>query len=542
MAMLDFNPPYLDKERCLAWAVDAAPCQAACPLGMDVEGYVTAAAQGDFRRALRIMRETCALPAVCGRVCHRPCETQCKRAAVDAPLAIRALKRFIADYAHESEGMPDPVPRTRRETIAIVGSGPAGLAAAYDLIRRGYGVAVYEALAYAGGMLAFGIPEFDLPQDVIQREIDFIRALGVEIKTGTPIGEQPSLAGLLAQGYAAVIIAVGAQSSARLPIPGAELEGVIPALSLLHDARLGRGPRLDGRGLVIGGGNVAIDVARTAVRLGAREVSLACIETREAMPAFAGMIALAEREGVRICPSLAPQRISTRDGRKACAVELREVAHSERAADGTVTWTLVEDGAATCTVEVDWIAVAIGQKVALEGDLQELELTRRGTVVVDALRWTTSVPGVYAAGDILVMPGTVTEAMAAGRSAAHAVDRHLRGEEAPRQATRPLRTGREILPVGVEPVPCWGTPLLSAEESLRSFQEVELDFTREQAMAEANRCLKCRTCLHCLENTRCVAFVPVSSNGKRSPRVVGDLCEACGRCARSCIYRSIHLM
>lgn len=541
MAMLDFNPPYIDKERCLAWAVDAAPCQAACPLGMDVEGYVTAAAQGDFQRALQIMRETCALPAVCGRVCHRPCETQCKRAEVDAPLAIRGLKRFIADYAHGGETAPEPIPRTRRERVAIVGSGPAGLAAAYDLIRRGYGVTVYEALACAGGMLAFGIPEFDLPQEVIRREIDFIRALGVEIKTNTPVGENPSVADLLRQGYAAVLVAVGAQGSARLPIPGAELEGVTYALPFLHDVKLGQGLRLAGRTLVVGGGNVAIDAARTAVRLGAQEVSLACIESKETMPAYPEMIEHAEREGVKICPSLAPQRIASRDGRKAFAVELRKVAHSERTADGSVTWTLVEDAGAARTMEADWIIVAIGQQVAIGGDLQELEAGRRGTLIVDRSRWTTSVPAVYAAGDIVVMPGTVTEAMAMGRKAAHAIDCQLRGEAARPLATKPARTGREILPYGIERLPCQGMPLSPAGEVVGGFQEVELGFTREQAMAEARRCLKCRTCLHCLENTRCVAFVPVSCNGKRSPMIAGDLCEACGRCARSCIYRNIHL-
>lgn len=539
--MLDFNPPYIDKERCLAWAVDEAPCQAACPLGMDVEGYVTAAARGDFRGALQIMRETCALPAVCGRVCHRPCEAQCKRVEVDAPVSIRALKRFIADYAHADEARLAPIARTRQERIAIVGSGPAGLAAAYDLIRRGYGVTVYEALACAGGMLAFGIPEFDLPQEVIQREIDFIRALGVDIKTNTPIGENPSVADLLRQGFAAVLVAVGAQQSARLPIPGAELEGVIYALPFLHDARIGQGLRLEGRVLVVGGGNVAIDAARTAVRLGAQEVSLACIESKKTMPAYPEMIKHAEREGVKICPSLAPQRIASRDGRRAFAVELRIVAHSERATDGTVQWTVVEGTGATCTMEADWIVVAIGQKVTLEPAFHHFETGPRNTFVVDSTRWATNVPAVYAAGDIVAVPNTVTEAMAMGRKAAHAIDRELQGEEAPPAVTEQARTGREILPVGVERVPFQDMPLLPTDESVRGFIEVELGFTREQAMAEARRCLKCRTCLHCLENTRCVAFVPVSCNGKKSPVIAGDLCEACGRCARSCIYRNIHL-
>lgn len=539
--MEEFYPPLIDKERCLAWSVDKAPCEAVCPLGMDVEGYITAAARGDFQGALGIMRDTCALPAVCGRVCHRPCEKQCKRAEVDAPLAIRGLKRFIADYAHSSEDPPQALPRTKQESVAVVGSGPAGLAAAYDLIRSGYGVTIYEALPHAGGMLAFGIPQFDLPQEIIQREIDYIRALGVEIKVNAPIGENPSVAGLLREGFSAVLVGIGAQGSARLPIPGAELEGVSYALPFLREARLANGLRLEGRGLVIGGGNVAIDVARTAIRLGAEEVSLACIESRETMPAFPEMVDFAEREGVKICPSLAPQRIWSQDGTKASAVDLQKVAHSERTASGAVTWTVATGTGAACTMEFNWIVIAIGQQVTLGGDFQEFQVTRRGTLVVDPASSTTSMRSVYAAGDIVAMPSTVTEAMAAGRRAAHAIDRQLRGEEVSALTHEPVRTGREMLPESVERVPRQGMPLRPAEESVRGFQEVELGFTREQVVAEAKRCLRCRTCLHCLERTQCVAFVPVAYKDKQSPRIVGDLCEACGRCARSCIYRHIHL-
>lgn len=539
--MEDFCPPFIDKERCLAWSVDKAPCEAVCPLGMDVEGYITAAARGDFQRALGIMRETCALPAVCGRICHRPCESQCKRAEIDGPLPIRALKRFIADYAHVDESPPEPFPNTRPENIAVVGSGPAGLAAAYELVRKGYGVTIYEALARPGGMLAYGIPEFDLPQGIIQREIDYIRALGVEIKVDTPIGENPSVADLLREGFSAVLVGIGAQGSARLPIPGTELEGVVYALPLLQQAKHRNGLRLEGKGLVIGGGNVAIDVARTAVRLGAPEVALACIESRKNMPAFPEMIALAEREGVKVWNSLAPQRILSRDGVKATGVELQQVAHSERASDGTVTWTLLRDPNALRTIEIDWIGIAIGQRVSMGGDLKNLNISRRGTLTVDPEYSVTSTEGIYAAGDVVAVPSTVTEAMAAGRRAALAIDRRLQGGAAPPFMYQPAKTGRDILPHGIERTSCPVMPLRSAGESIRGFQEVELGFSLEQAVAEAKRCLRCKTCLHCLEMTRCVAFVPVSNNGKQSPSIAGDLCEACGRCARSCIYRNIYL-
>lgn len=537
--MRDYHPPLIDKQRCLAWSVDKAPCEAACPLGMDVEGYIAAAARRDFARALEIMRETCALPAVCGRVCHRPCESACKRGDLDAALAIRALKRFIADHAHDDGAAPESPHRTRKETIAIIGSGPAGLAAAYDLVSMGYGVTVFEARPRAGGMLAYGIPEFDLPQAVVEREIDYIRTLGVEIRTGVRIGEQLCLSDLIDGGYAAVLACTGAQRSATLPIEGANLEGVVYALDLLSKARLGNGFRLDGRGLVIGGGNVGIDVARTAVRLGAEEVRLACIEPRDEMPAFREMIALAERERVKISSALAPLRIASRDGARASSVELQRVASFQRATDGSVTWTLAVGADATHTVEVDWVAVAIGQKVALDGDLKRLDTSRRGTVIVDPASARTSIAGIHAAGDVVDVPSTVTEAMAAGRRAARAIDLQLRGGTPRETSEASAITARERLPRGISTQERAAMLLRALDGVSESFDEVELGFDLEQAVAEATRCLRCKTCLYCIERTQCAALVSVTANGKQAPRVMTDLCEACGRCARNCVYDHI---
>jgi len=537
--------PYIDKERCLSWRVEAAPCQAACPLGIEVEGYVTAIAEGQFEKALQIIREKCPLPSICGRVCHHPCQAECKRNAVDGPVAIRGLKRFAAEWKSDSRAKPEPLARTKEEKIAVIGSGPAGLTGAYDLVHRGYGVTVFEALPIPGGQLAFGIPEFDLPQEVVQAEIEDIKALGVEIKTQTPIGGSLTLDEIFRLGYQAVLIAVGALGNASLPIPGNDLEGVRGALPFLREAKMGQPPPLGEKGLVIGGGNVAIDAARTALRLGAAEVHLACIESRENMPAFPWMIRLAEEEGVRIHPALAPQALKSKDGTTVSLVEMKKVAHSERSPEGSVTWTLVEGADADVTLEAEFVIVAIGQKVEFSPgeNFATLSREKRGTLSVKPGSMATDRPGIFAAGDIVAMPGTVVESMAAGRRAAEAIDLFLQKKELPGEAAAPgtVFTGKDILPLDVIPAKRQEMPALPASERTGSFREVELGFSEEQAMEEARRCLRCKTCNRCLAETVCVAFFADEHDGKQSPTVKGKICAGCGRCARACPYENILL-
>jgi NADPH-dependent glutamate synthase beta subunit-like oxidoreductase len=543
--MNDSYYPYIDKERCLSWRVESAPCQAACPLGMDVEGYVTAIAGGQFARALQIIREKCPLPSVCGRVCHHPCEAECKRSQVDAPLAIRGLKRFAADQGSDSPERPEPLERTKEEKIAVIGSGPAGLTAAYDLVHRGYGVTVFEALPVPGGLLAFGIPEFDLPQEVVQAEIEHIKALGVEIKTQTPVGESLTVEELSKMGYRAILVAVGALGSASLPIPGNDLEGVLYALPFLREAKMGQVPSLKGKGLVIGGGNVAVDAARTALRLGAAEVHLACIESRENMPAFSWMVGFAEKEGVQIHPARAPQAMKSKDGKRVSQVEMKKVAHSERTPEGGVTWTLAEGPDADVSMDADFVIIAIGQKVEFlpRGEFEKLSRKKKGTLSVEPGSLATNLPGVFAAGDIVAMPSTVVESMAAGRRAATAIDLYLQKKELPKEpsATNQVFTGKEILPLNMVPEKRQEMSTLPAAESIRSFQEVELGFSKEQAMEEARRCLQCKTCNHCIAETICVAFFAADHDGKQSPTVRGKICAGCGRCARACPYENILL-
>lgn len=537
-----FYLAHIEKRRCLSWSVDLPPCQEACPLGIDVEGYITAISRGDFPRALEIIREKCPLPSVCGRVCHHPCETACKRREFDDPIAIRALKQFLADHEHSDQQRPQPVDELRSERIAIIGSGPAGLTAAHDLAIQGYPVTIYEALEIPGGMLANGIPEFDLPQEIVQGEIDYIKALGVEIRTNTHIGQGLSLDEIKEQGFKAVLIAIGAQGSGELHIPGMDLEGVWYALPFLKGVKLGGKYKLEGKVAVIGGGNVAIDAARTALRLGSDEVHVLCVESRDAMSAFDWVVHLAEAEGIRIHPSVAVQELCSENGKKVSHIGLTRVSSFMRDKEGRISFEVDENPHARSTMEVNGVIIAVGQTIDLRGMDQGFTLSPKGTLIIDPNTGATNVEGVFAAGDIVDMPSTVVESMASGRRAAASIARYLKGEDLKVSAdTRQLNTGTDVLPDGIATAARQDTQLLSADKRIHSFEEVEMGFSKEQAMQEAARCLRCKTCNRCIEETECIALSLVANNDKTSPRIGSLLCASCGRCARACPYSTIEL-
>jgi len=541
---LDYYQPfqaYIDKKECLSWCVDVAPCEAACPLGIDIEGYLAAISHGDFEQAISIVREKCPLPNVCGRVCHHPCEAECKRGKIDQPLAIMSLKRFAADteYDKTREEAKEP----GEKTVAIIGSGPAGLTAAYDLVKQGHGVTIYEALPVAGGMLAVGIAEFILPHKILQADIDYIKALGVEIKTSTQVGRDLSLSDIWNQGFRVILIATGAQQSAQLPIPGVELDGVMYALPLLREIKLGQKPPLLGKVVVIGGGNVAIDAARTALRLGAAEVHMFCLESREGMPAFEWEVESAEAEGVIIHPSQAPQRLRSTDGKKVSHVDFSAVALFERESSGRIRWTLAEGVDSGSSVETDRVIIAIGQAVDLSamGDFG-LNLSPRKAIVVDEDAMATNVPGIFAAGDVVDVAGTVTGAMAAGRRAAVAIDNYLEGKELRGglpPTTRPQTTGATIIPRGVPFEEHQKMPELPPEVRAKNFEEVELGFTPEQAVQEAKRCLACRTCHQCIREWDCPAILWLKHGEKISPCIDSVMCMGCGVCIKECPFDKI---
>ena len=492
-------PAYIHVERCWPELDKLSPCEAACPLHMDVPNYVMAIAQGNVQQALAIIRESNPLPSVCGRVCHHPCEEECNRKVVDSPVAIEWLKRYAADWGNS--GQPSPIPRTRAERVVIVGSGPAGLTAAHDLVKKGYGVTIFEASSIPGGMLSSTIPDFILPLEAVQADIDYIKGLGVRIHTNVCIGKDLSLTGLGRQGFKAILIATGTQKSAELRIPGSDLPGIFSALPFLEEAKLGHLPSLEGKVWVIGGGGVALDVARTVLRLGADEVHIACLESRQDMPAFKWEIELAEKEGVRIHPSLAPRKFASKGGSKVDGINFKRVTSTCLDSEGRIHWTLMEGPGSDYTVDADAVIIAIGQTPDTSDMLGEsLDISKTGGLVVDGHTLQTNVPGIFAAGDISATGGTVADAMAAGRRAAASIDRYLSGIP-----VAEARESREIITIEPEQIPDffirrdrWEMPRLLAEQAIKTFREVDLGYRDWQAVDEAKRCLNCRMCANCI--------------------------------------------
>ncbi len=535
----------VDQERCLSWIVETAPCQAACPAGVDVEGYNVAIAEGDFKKAIEIIREKIPFPATVGRICHHPCEQNCKRGKVDDPIAIGALKRFAADYERK-EGIerPTPAERTKEEKVAIIGSGPAGLTAAYDLVRKGYGVTVYEALPVAGGMLTAGIPEFKLSPEIVDDEINYIKDVGVDIKTNTSLGKDITLDDLSKEGYKAIFLAIGAQRGLTLPLPGSDLEGIVSALPFLREIKLGKEIKLPGRVVVIGGGDVAIDVARTAFRLGAEQVDLACLESRPDMPALVWEIKKAEEEGVSIHPGMAPQRFRGSNGKVATVEFKRVVASTSIDSEGRLSWTLMEGPGSDMVLDADAVIVAIGQAVDLStlGD-GRFAASRRGTFEVDDDTLATNVPGIFAGGDAVSGPASMVEAIAAGHRAAESIDRYLRGVDLKegRVMEREPITGVDVLPSNIRPKERQVMPMVPPARRVSDFKEVELGFAEEMAIKEASRCLKCKACNLCIEDFGCVSLMWAENEAlvKMCPQIELDTCVACKVCNQVCPYENI---
>jgi NADPH-dependent glutamate synthase beta subunit-like oxidoreductase len=490
-------------EKCWPMVDKVSPCEQACPLETDVPSYVIAIAQGKFEEALNVIRETNPLPSVCGYVCHQPCEAVCNRKVIDEPIAIRSLKRFAADYNALWGRKAEKVKAAKKEKVAVVGSGPAGLTAAYDLVHLGYKVTVYESSDKAGGWLTNGIPEFILPQKVAQADIEFIKDSGVDIRTGVTIGKDISISGLKDKGYSAVLLAGGAQKSAGLNIPGSDLKNILPALEVLKKASRKEGLALNGRVLVIGGGAVAMDAARTALRSGASEVHISCLESRLDMPAWPWEIEAAEKEGVLVHTSLAPQSFSRAGTSKKLAIEFKRVASTSTDKEGRISWELMQGPGSDYRMEADYIIVAIGQvtDTSYVKD-SKVKVNRRGAIEADADTLQTAEPGVFASGDAVNVRGTVTESIAMGHKAALSIDSFLQGKKPKSSKKAAEKEVLEIDPKLTSPWLArkarWSMPVLSAQDAVRTFSEVNLGFTAEQAIEEARRCLNCRMCANCI--------------------------------------------
>ncbi|MGB6066889.1 MAG: FAD-dependent oxidoreductase [Desulfomonilaceae bacterium] len=487
------------RKRCPAGVCEAlvlSPCQHTCPAGIDVPSYVAFISQGDYEKAIDVIRERNPFPAVCGRICHHPCEGKCRRGEVDQPVSIRYLKRFAADWAYANQATPEPFPVTRKQRVAIVGAGPAGLSCAYFLAKMGYRTTVFEALSHGGGMLDVALPEFRLPKDVLAREIEYIQAKGVEILYDSAINQFHTLEDLRAEGYDAVFVAAGAHRSQELRIPGEEegIEGLSYGLHLLRDVKAGEHVHVGNRVLIIGGGNTAVDAARSALRKGARHVTVMYRRSSEEMPVSPYEFHQAQEEGIEFQFLVSPTRIERSNGRvtgvRFIRMKLAEPDESGRRQPLPIEGT-------DFLLEADMVVPAVGQAPDLSflpADSQ-LERVKWGALRVDPDTLCTNIPWIFAGGDFVTGPSMVIYAIATGRRAALSIDRYLGGIKAPLVITdekyhlipEPPPRPEEL----DQPRPRVEMPSLRPAERVLSFCELETGFSEDQARIEASRCLRC---------------------------------------------------
>ncbi len=461
----------------------ASPCAHACPAGVNVPQYLGLIAEGRLEDAVHVIRRRNPFVSVCGRVCDSPCENRCRRADLDEPLAIRALKRYAADHVQKYDATL-MAPAGGKAEVAIVGAGPAGLSCAYFLALMGRRSVVFEKESIPGGMLALCIPEYRLPKTILQRDVDFILRHGVELRTGTPVNDVGEL--MRDQGFKAAFLATGAQKARPLGVSGEDLEGVEDSLEFLRARSLGRAPRCGKKVAVIGGGNAAVDAARSAVRLGAQKVMILYRRTRAEMPAYEQEVEEALKEGVEIHELVTPSRVVGKDG-KVTGIEMIRMRLGDADESGRPRPIPVPES--EFVVECDMVLAAIGQIASVEAAAGTV-LSRAKTVKTDMVTLATSIEGVFAGGDVVNGGGTVIEAIAHGQQAAVAIDRYLEGTGVlPPDVSYSLRRPSEeemerILPRAVE-------AMLPVPERLTGFGEVVSGLTPAGACAEAGRCLRC---------------------------------------------------
>ncbi len=478
---------------------DRAPCRLACPAGLNVQGYVQMVGQGKYKEALKLIMENLPLPGVLGRICPHGCEDACRRCEVDEPVAIRDLKRLAADMCDPREVEIECLPK-RDEKVAIIGSGPAGLSAAYHLARKGVLSTIYEAMPQPGGMLRAGIPAHRLPREVLDKDIEVVTNLGVEIKLNTPLGSDLTIDDLLGQGYKAVYLAIGAHKGIELGIPGEKANGVRQGVSYLREVNLEGKAETGKKVAVIGGGNVAIDVARCAVRMGAEEVNIIYRRSRNEMPAWEEEILAAEAEGVKLTYLAAPQEILTEDG---AVTGLRCIRMELTDADSSGRRRPVPVPGSEFEIEIDQLFQAIGQRPDLSfiEDVTGLDFTRWGTIETDAITYATGREGVFAGGDLQTGPWVAIGAIAAGQEAAESIVRYFDGADMAEGREPVITDDPHYRPVP-EDMPAAARAKmaeLAVEKRKGNFNEVELGYGEEDGRAEAGRCLNCGFCCECYQ-------------------------------------------
>jgi formate dehydrogenase (NADP+) beta subunit len=468
---------------------DLVPCRTDCPAHIDVPGYLRLIAQGRREQADAVVREKVPFPGILGRACIRPCEEVCRRGEVNEPISICALKRYASDGAQGQGGRPGRVIHETGRKAAVVGSGPAGLSAAFYLRKKGHGVTVFESRGKPGGMMRFGIPRYRLPEDILDREIRNVFDLGVVFTPYQTLGKDFTLEQLKQQGYDAVFLGLGAQASRRIAFEGSDHPDVLWGLEFLSRVAEGKEVSLKERVVVVGGGNGAVDAALTAIRRGAGQVTMVCLEEREQMPANPWEVDGALAEGVRLITSWGPHRVMSEKGK----IKGVELIHCVSVFDEQGAFNPCFDQTRQM-LESDQVILAVGQ----DPDLSFLSpdqgiRVKRGLIVVDEAAQETGMKGVYAGGDVAAAPGSIIHAIAAGRRAASAMDKALGGtgdiEEVLFERAAPgLRLGRHE---GFASRPRERVPELAPKRRQEGFEEVSLGFTDEQALREAARCLQC---------------------------------------------------
>jgi NADPH-dependent glutamate synthase beta subunit-like oxidoreductase/coenzyme F420-reducing hydrogenase delta subunit len=520
------------------------PCQTACPLHMDIREYVDLVAQGRIMEALQVIRTGNPFPSICAYVCTHPCEDACRRSQVDKPIAIRALKRFAVEFGGDRMIQAE-AETTHQEKVAIVGSGPAGLACAYYLRKLGYQVTIFEAHSELGGMLRVGIPQYRLPREVLDTEVQRLTRMGVEIRTNTRV---VSLDLIFELGYRAIFITVGAHQSLRMGIEGEESPGVIDGATFLREVNLGLKPSLGKRVAVVGGGNVAMDAARTAARLATKRVTVLYRRSRAEMPANHEEVEQALEEGIEILYLVAPTRIRRGKGKLNVTCVRMELGDPDNR--GRRQPIPIKDS--QFSEIFDTLIAAVGQAPQATSEFG-VRTGKGSTIQVDPVTFTTNRTGVFAGGDAVTGPATVTEALAAGRLVASRIDDYLQHRyPLPDKEGRAKLTG-DLLPETIEMIRKVGRvepPILPLETRAKDFTPVELAYGWEEAVNEARRCLrcgvgveilfqdKCATCLTCLRV--CPYHVPyLDAHG--TIQIPAAQCQACGICVAECPAKALVL-
>jgi len=504
---------------------DQSPCTNACPNAVNAHGYVSMIAQGKYHEALEVITRTLPLPGVLGRICPHPCEDVCRRDEVDEPISICTLKRFVADQV-DLDDLPLVDITAREEKVAVIGAGPAGLTAAYFLAKDGFKVTIFEALPVAGGMLRVGIPDYRLPPDVLEKEIKWITRHGVEIKYNTALGRDITVDGLLDDGYSAVYLAVGCHANMQLNIPNEDTDGVIPGVKFLRDVCLGDLTALTGNVAIVGGGDVAIDAARSALRIGADNVSILYRRTHAEMPAREEEIEDALEEGIDIQFLMAPVEVVESDGKvvglKCIEMKLGEPDDSGRRRPVPVKGS-------EFVVDTDVIIPAIGQKTdtTFLKDTKDIELDRWNNIKVDPISFQTTKKGVFAGGDAQTGASIAIAAVAAGKEAAVSIKRYLDGKDLTKGREPIELPQKDFYPIkeDIQKVKRAKMSRILMEERKAGFTEVELGLSEEAAVADAKKCLNCMVCCECLECVKaCKAeAVTLETHGEKDETVEIDV-------------------